>query len=188
MARQESMLKYRGSLDGIRHYKIKGTSGNFAAYVPPISADRIKNGAEFERTRENMNEFGGCGAITKSFRAGIAPLLDRMADKRLTARITALMKKINIQDESEARGYRAILVSSKGSLLTKFAYNTAAQLRDVCVAPLRFSHTDSRLSATLSVEPFPYKGVIKAAAGATHYRFVNVLSVLSDFAYQTATR
>lgn len=188
MARQESMLKYRGSLDGIRHYKIKGSSGNFAAFVPPVSADRIKNGAEFERTRENMNEFGGCGVITKSFRAGVAPLLDRMADKRLTARMTSLMKKINIQDESEARGYRAILVSSKGSLMTRFAYNTSAQVREVCVAPMEFSHAATRQSATLTVEAYHYKGVIKAATGATHYRFVNVLSVLSDFAYQAATK
>ena len=188
MARQESMLKYRGSLDGIRHYKITGSSGNYAAFVPPISADRIKKGAEFARTRENMNEFSACGEITKSFRAGVAPLLTQMADRKLTSRMTALMKTINLQDESEARGYRAILVSVKGSLLTKFAYNEGSQLRESCVAPMTFTHADTRQSATFTVAATPFEGVVKPKTGATHYRFVNALSLLSDFAYNATTK
>jgi hypothetical protein len=188
MARQESMLKYRGSLDGVRHYKIKGSTGSFAAFIPPISADRIKNGAEFARTRENMNEFGACGVITSSFRAGVAPLLSRMADNRLTSRMTGIMKRINLLDESEARGYRAILVSVKGNLLVKFPFNTSQLLREVSVAPMSFTHAATRQSAMLTVTPFDFAGVVKPSSGATHYRFVNVLSLLSDFAYDATTQ
>lgn len=187
MAKQQSILKYRGSLDGIRHYKIKGLEGSYAAYVTPISADRIKKGAEFERTRENMNEFGGCGVITSSFRAGVAPLLSQMADNRMTARVIPLMKKINLEDQSEARGYRAILVSLQGAKLIKFAYNGNLLFRDVVRTPLNLTHAESRESATLQVAPFSPGKVLTVTAGTTHYRFVNVLSLLSDFAYDAST-
>ncbi len=183
MAKQQSMLKYRGSLDGIRHYKIKGKEGSFAAYVTPVSADRIKTGAEFARTRENMNEFGACGKITASFRAGIAPLLTQMADSTMSARTVKLMKKINLEDQSEARGYRAILVSKKGEKLIRFPYSESLQLRDVMRASYTLTHIESKESAAFQIQPFVPEKVLTYPAGATHFRFIQALSVLSDFAY-----
>lgn len=187
MARQQSMLKYRGSLDGIRHYKIKGKEGSFAAYVTPVSADRIKTGAEFARTRENMNEFGACGKITASFRAGIAPLLSQMADSTMSARAVRLMKKINLEDMSEARGYRAILVSQKGEKLIRFPYNENLKFRDVCRVPYSLTHDESKTEAIFQIEPFIPEKVLTCPSGVTHYRFIQVLSVLSDFAYNAVT-
>ncbi|WP_243348979.1 hypothetical protein [Parabacteroides sp. FAFU027] len=181
------MLKYRGSLDGIRHYKIKGKEGSFAVYVTPVSADRIKKGAEFARTRENMNEFGACGRITASFRMGIAPLLTQMADDTMSARAVKLMKKINLEDLSEARGYRAILVSKKGEMLIRFPYRESLQLRDVLRAPYSMTHTESKESATFHIEPFVPAKVLTYPSGATHFRFIQILSVLSDFAYNAVT-
>ena len=181
------MLKYRGSLDGIRHYKIKGKEGSFAAYVTPVSADRIKKGAEFARTRENMNEFGACGRITASFRMGIAPLLTQMADDTMSARAVKLMKKINLEDLSEARGYRAILVSKKGEMLIRFPYNESLQLCDVLRAPYSLTHTENKESATFQILPFVPEKVLTYPSGATHFRFIQVLSVLSDFAYNATT-
>ena len=113
MARQLGNVKYKGTIGDIRHFKIKGLKGNFAGLNGGASSEQIKSDPAFVRTRENMNEFGGCAAVGKSVRVGLAQLMKQMSDPQLTGRLTAIMKKINLEDQTESRGYRAILVSTQ---------------------------------------------------------------------------
>lgn len=39
------------------------------------SGDQILSAPEFERTRENMNEFGGCAIAGKSIRVGLSQVV-----------------------------------------------------------------------------------------------------------------
>lgn len=70
MAKQTGLTRYSGSMGGIRHFKIKGLSGDFAGLNGGATGDQIKTAPEFARTRENMNEFGGCATAGKSIRTG----------------------------------------------------------------------------------------------------------------------
>ncbi|MFW2135659.1 hypothetical protein ACK2M7_05135 [Chryseobacterium sp. TY4] len=53
-------MKYVGTIRHVRHFKIKGQEGFFAGMVGEPTAEQVKAAPEFERNRENMNEFGGC--------------------------------------------------------------------------------------------------------------------------------
>ncbi len=59
MAKQKGLVKYSGTMGGVRHFKIKGLQGDFAGLVGGPTDSQIKNDAAFIRTRENMSEFGG---------------------------------------------------------------------------------------------------------------------------------
>jgi hypothetical protein len=107
MARQIGPLKYQGTLGDIRHFKIEGLSGTLAGLIGGPSGEQVKPASEFERTRENMNEFSGCASAGKSIRVGVSQLMKQMSDPELTGRLTPIMKKINLEDQTEARGYRA---------------------------------------------------------------------------------
>jgi hypothetical protein len=120
MARQTGPLKYSGTIGDIRHFKIKGLKGSFAGLIGGPSAEQIATAPEFARTRENMNEFGGCALAGKAVRVGLASVLSNMSDPQVTGRLTAIMKKINLEDGSEARGQRAILVSAVPNYLVGF--------------------------------------------------------------------
>ena len=113
MARQLGHVKYKGTIGDIRHFKIKGMTGNFAGMNGGATGEQIKSGASFVRTRENMNEFAGCASVGKAIRAGQSQLMKTMSDPQLTGRLTGIVKKINLEDQTEARGYRAILVSTQ---------------------------------------------------------------------------
>ena len=113
MAKQTGLLRYSGTMGGVRHFKIKGQQGDFAGLVGGPSGEQVKSAPEFARTRENMNEFGGSAAAAKSVRIGLAQLMRQMSDPQLTGRLTGIMKKINKDDQSEARGYRASLISKQ---------------------------------------------------------------------------
>lgn len=72
MALQTGLVKYSGTMGGVRHFKIKGLSGDFAGLAGGPTAEQINNDAAFIRTRENMSEFGGCASAAKSIRVGLA--------------------------------------------------------------------------------------------------------------------
>ncbi|MBP8944818.1 MAG: hypothetical protein KBG25_02765 [Paludibacteraceae bacterium] len=188
MAQQVGVIKYKGTIGDIRHFKIKGLHGDYAGLKGGPSAEQIKTDPVFQRTRENMNEFSGCAAAAKSLRMGLSPLMAQMSDPHLTGRLTAIMKKINLEDQSEARGYRAVLISDQRKYLKGLNFNKNISLESVLLAPFTVSNTEDRTIAILTVPTFNPATGIKAPAGATHFRFVNALSVISDFAYNDVTK
>lgn len=187
MARQSGPIKYKGTLGEVRHFKIKGLKGYFAGLKGGPSGEQVKTAPEFERTRENMNEFGGCAAAAKSVRVGLSQLMKQMSDPQLTGRLTAIMKKINLEDQTEARGYRAILVSTQGQYLNGLNFNKNISFDSVFYAPFSLTNTPTRDSADLTVAAFNPLNFINAPAGATHFRLINAISVISDYAYNSTS-
>lgn len=97
MARQKGLMKYIGTIGDVRHFKIKGQPGFYAGLVGGPTAQQVKTAPEFERTRENMNEFGGCARTGKSLRTALSQVMSKMADSQVTGRLTSVMKKINLE-------------------------------------------------------------------------------------------
>lgn len=187
MARQVGHVKYKGTIGDIRHFKIKGMTGNFAGLKGGATAEQIKNDSAFVRTRENMNEFAGCATVGKSIRSGQAQLMKTMSDPQFTGRLTGVVKRINLEDQSEVRGYRAILISSAPQYLVGLNFNKNRSLETVFLPKYETSVNSDRNSVTLTVETFDPLKLVKAPAGATHFRLVNSISVISDYAYNAVT-
>ena len=188
MARQKGPLKYVGTLGDIRHFKIKGNNGFFAGLVGGPTGEQVKNDPAFQRTRENMNEFGGCAMAGKSIRVGVASLMKSMADSQVTGRLTAIMKKINLEDGSEARGKRAILVSAVPNYLKGFDFNRFTSFNGAFNAPFTITPAGTRDSSTLDIPAFNPLNYLNIPAGATHFRIINAISVLSDYEFNTTTK
>lgn len=188
MARQLGHVKYKGTIGDIRHFKIKGMSGHFAGLNGGATAEQIKNGASFVRTRENMNEFAGCATVGKSIRAGQAQLMKQMSDPQFTGRLTGIIKKINLEDQSEARGVRAILITAVPQHLIGLNFNRNNTVEGSFSGKFETAANEARNSVTLTVEAFKPLEQLKVPAGATHFRFVNSISVISDYAYNAVTK
>jgi len=187
MARQLGHVKYKGTIGEIRHFKIKGMTGNFAGLKGGATGDQIKNDPGFVRTRENMNEFSACARAGRSVRMGLNLLMKQMSDAQLTGRLTAIMKKINLEDQTEARGYRAILVSTQSRYLLGLNFNKNFSFDGSFIAPFSLENNEERNSSTMTIPAFsPTKSVI-APAGATHFRLINAVSVISDFSFNATT-
>lgn len=188
MARQTGALKYKGTLGEVRHFKIKGLTGHFAGLVGGPSGEQIKTAPEFARTRENMNEFGGSATAAKAVRVSLSQLIKQMGDSQLTGRLTGIMKKINKEDLTEARGYRAILISQQGQYLKGLSFNKNVNLDGIFVAPFSLSNTPARDAGTLTVPAFNPANLVNAPAGATHFRLIQALACISDFAHNATTK
>lgn len=187
MAKQTGLVRYSGTMGGVRHFKIKGLSGDFAGMVGGPSGDQVLNAPEFIRTRENMNEFGGCAIAGKSIRTALSQIVKQMSDPQMTGRLTGVIKKINLEDQTEARGYRAILISKEKQYLIGFPFDQSISLEGVFTAPYSLTHAVNRESATLTIPPFNPENLVNAPAGATHFRLINALACVSDFEYNDQT-
>ncbi len=187
MAKQRGVLKYIGTLGDIRHFKIKGQEGYFAGMIGGPSGEQIKTAAEFERTRENMNEFGGCAKAGKSVRSGLSNLIRTMADSQVTGRLTSIMKKINLEDGTEARGYRKIEITSQRQYLEGFNFDKNLSFNSVVNIDFDTTHVTARNEGDLILPAFNPMDSLAIPSGATHCRFIHALSVISDFQYNITT-
>jgi hypothetical protein len=187
MARQKGVLKYVGTLGDVRHFKIKGQEGYFAGMVGGPTGDQVKTAPEFERTRENMNEFGACAKAGKSVRTGLSQLMKQMSDSKVTGRLTSIMKKINLEDQTEARGYRRIEISTQRTYLKGFEFDKNTSLNGIFNAPYTLENTPDRVKGTFTVPDFNPMNLINAPSGATHFRLITAISVISDFEYNATT-
>ena len=187
MARQKGVLKYVGTLGDVRHFKIKGQEGYFAGMVGGPSGEQVLSAPEFERTRENMNEFGACAKAGKSVRTGLSQIVKQMSDTQVAGRLTAIMKKINLEDQTEARGYRKIEITTQRNYLVGFEFDKNTSLNGIFNAPYSVTHDPARNTADFVIPAFNPANLINAPAGATHFRLIHTLSVVSDFAYNAVT-
>ena len=187
MAKQKGHIKYVGTLGEVRHFKIKGNIGYFAGLKGGPTAEQVKTAPGFIRTRENMSEFGACANAGKSVRVGLSSLMKQMADNQFTGRLTAIMKKINIEDGSEARGQRAVLISLQPQYLKGLDFNRNISFNGVFNAPYTLEATVDRNESTLTVPEFNPLNFMSVPSGATHFRLLNALSVISDFVFNPTT-
>lgn len=188
MAKQKGPIKYIGTLGDIRHFKIKNTDGYFAGMVGGPTEEQIKTDPAFARTRENMSEFGGSANVAKAVRIAFAELVKSVADSRLTGRLTALMKKINKEDTTGIRGQRPILVSQYSEHLKNAEFNKNITFRSVMFAPFSITPNVDRNSSDLVISPFKPKNSINVPIGATHFRIINAIGVISDYVFDTETK
>jgi hypothetical protein len=186
MARQAGPLKYKGTIGDVRHFKIKGLKGHFAGLKGGVDAERIKNGDEFVRTRENNNEFGGSAKAGKYFRQILSPIMKGVADARVTSRVTALMKKVNVEDGSEARGVRGILMTARKDLVKDFEFNSATNFESVFRAMFTLNVPDSRNSAAMMIKDFDPRLHLNTPRGASHFRIAFAIASVSDYIFNAA--
>ena len=187
MARQKGLMKYVGTIGDVRHFKIKGEKGYFAGMVGGPTAEQVLTGDEFKRTRENMSEFGGCAKVGKAIRTAFGPL-KHMFSRRLTGNhLTAIIKRINLEDGSEARGQRAILLTQVPQHLQGLDFDPALSLTTVLRSPFDVVEAAGRKGSTLVVPKFHPQNALRIPSGVSHFRLVNVVAAISDFALSTET-
>ena len=182
MAILTGALMYNGSFKSIRNYRKLHDLKTYAGEKGGANRDLIMKNAAFARTRENMCEFGGCGAAVKVIRIGFLNLLPEKVDGRFTGRLMRMAKEINRRDPEGEHGRRSILFSAGRSVLRNIVFNARVNLSEMMQGCISCAHPVSRLSGTLSVSDLKILSIY-IPLGATHFRIQNHLSVISDWVY-----
>ena len=187
MAILTGAIKYRGSFKSIRNYRNLHDGNTYAGEKGGANRDLIMNNPAFARTRENMSEFGGCGAAVKAIRRGLLNLLPEQTDSRFTGRLMSIVKEVNRHDMEGTRGKRAILFSASRPTLLAIVFNVLQNMAENVKDFLVSTHPVSRAEATLTVTALEIKKSL-IPKGASHFRIQNHLSIISDFSYSEGNR
>lgn len=173
-----------GTLQEISFYKREGEYLAREASGP--DRERIMKDPKFKRTRENMSEFGGAAVLGKEFREGWTSLLQKVADSRMTSRVTGLMRKI-IGGGRGPRGQRSFDLLTNKRHVEGFEFNRQQSLSAVFYAPFGMPAADANRSVvTWTVPDFRTDEEVKAPYGATHFQLVLASKVFGDFEYDAA--
>jgi hypothetical protein len=170
MARQRGILKLEGTIGNITFYKSQ--DGYLAREKGGVDANRIANDPNFQRTRENGNEFGTAGKAGKVLRNSVRALLQKASDSRMVSRLTKKMVEVLQADVTSTRGQRNV-IDGEADLLEGFEFNDAAKLSTTLYAP--YEATIDRVAGTLTVNiaAFIPANMVAAPSGTTHFKIIS---------------
>lgn len=180
MSKQKGLIKLEGNIGGISFYSSDGE--HLARMANGPSKDRIAKDPAFKRTRENNMEFGGSAKAAKAMRLALSTVLQSMAGRYLTSRLTKLFKIINLKSLG-TRGQRPIELSEYKATLKNFDLNKKTNLSSVFGTVFNATHNVDRNEGTITIPSFVPRDFINAPTGATHFRLVLALGSVSDFVF-----
>jgi hypothetical protein len=185
MAKQEGLIKLRGTIDGINFYFRKGKAVARKA-GGGFNGTTIKNSASMVRVRENNTEFGHCSQVKKAFSDVLLFHFANRKDVTLHSRLMQLFIAIKDLDLISERGKRTInlgLQTAEGQyLLTSFEF-TAMPFP---VLPMHVASTTLELtlpSFSLLEFKFPVGGThLELFLGVMHLNLATKTATLSKSA------
>ena len=181
MARQKGIIELDGTIGGITFYKSQ--DGYLAREKGGVSADKIANDPNFQRTRENGEEFGRAGKAGKLLRNAIRAMLQNASDSRMVSRLTAEMVKVIQEDVTNVRGLRNV-IDGEAELLEGFEFNIGDKRGTIIYA--LFIETIERVADTFTatIPAFVPINMIAAPGGSTHFKIVSTGAEI-DFENET---
>jgi hypothetical protein len=149
--------------------------------------ERALDDGEYYTNCDSIVSKNGCAAGVMALRKGFELLLADHTDSRFTGRLMKTVAEIFRRDVGKGKMKKSVLFSQQKSFLETVEFNI--RKRDVGRLKHQFdiSHAESRAEATISV-----KGLINVLnicpGGATHFRILHHLSIVSDYCYSKSNR
>ena len=185
MATPKGLIGFQGTIGGISFYMRKGKPCARKAAGP--SKEKIATSKKCKRTRENNGEFKGAVAASKLLRQGINPFVKDFADWNISGRLNGVFRKV-IDRSDGIRGERPIEILPNKDLLTGFNLHKEVSFDSIFQAPFNASVNSDRNEVMLRIPDFDTSKMINSPAGATHFRIVNVITVVPKFVYDPLSK
>jgi hypothetical protein len=172
---------YSGKLDFSSFYKdlLSWTGQPFLSPLKQIematskgvSSDKVLNDPAFERTRENMSEFGRAGKAASLVRDLFRDLTAYAKDTELQSRLLTVLKRALNADAVSKRGERTV-TNGDQMQLKGFNFNERTSLKSSLFVKCPVTIDRVTGQVTITIPPFVPKTMVKGAAGTTHFRIV----------------
>lgn len=170
MARQNSLVKLKGTLGDITFFKSR--DGHMVREKGGIDGKRIATDPAFQRTRENGWEFGRAARAGKVLRMAVRPLLINAMDSRAVSRLTQSMMAVLKADAVSARGLRNV-IDGEAELLSGFEFNINGILDTTLYVPYATAINRTTGELTVSINSFIPDNMLVGPIGASHFKIVS---------------
>lgn len=178
MAFLTSEFAFTGSLGGISAYKMRGTDKIVLRKKGGASREKIRTSPAFASTRRNNAEFGGRAAASK----WIMHMLHRvkpLADYNIAGPLNAMLKPIQVLDQTSEHGKRNVRLSANPRILEGFSLNRKTSFNTMIRTPLTYKISKDRRSAEINI-PQLIPGINFHAPQYPWFRIVAILGIVPD--------
>lgn len=182
MAILKGVITFVGKLGRIRNFKKLHDPNIYASETGSVPKQIYKTSPAFKNNRLSNDEFGGCARAVKGIREGLYKVIPEMVDPKFTERLMKFTRNLTKQDKGGVLGKRSLRFSNVRSSMKSLYFNHKYRAIDSAVYSLRSTHSDSRVETTLAVNGLNMK-IMKSPSGATHYRILSHVSIVSDYCY-----
>ena len=184
ISKQTGVIKLKGTLAGITFYHSRGQ--DYAKQSGGPSKERIAKDPAFARTRENNKEFSGISLLSKSFRTTFMLSTQDKCDNSMGQRASGILREM-LYKNTGIRGQRSIQLSANKTMFEGFAFDAGKEFSQKFLAPFTLTPNAGRNQCDIVVPNFLPASCINAPCGATYFRLVATLGVVSDFVYNAST-
>jgi hypothetical protein len=181
MAFQESILKFKGTIGDLSFIKTK--DGYTVRKKSGVDGDRVRFEPQYQRTRENGEEFTRAGKSSKMLRTVLRSYIKNAKDGTASNRLTRQMMKVLKGDTASLRGKREPMLGDFNYLFG-FEFNDSARLTNTLKVPFTTSVDRASGVMNFSLPEFVPVGSILIPDGATHFRIAAVgveIDLAGDF-------
>jgi hypothetical protein len=186
MAVNTSFIKLEGTLDGLTFYNKDGE--NLVKKKTQVSKNRIANAPEYQRTRENNQEFGGSAKCGKAFRESFAGISRLVSDTYLSARITAKIRSI-VPNGPGLRGERNIDLVDNLEPFIGFNFNLSKPFDSQFNAPSPGPDiADTKDSVRWNIPDFNTDTFVHKPEGATHFKLALAAGYVSNYEWDATLK
>ena len=140
-----------------------------------------------DQEEEEITGKNGCTAGVKALRLCFQSLLDRHTDFWFTGRLMSLVAEILKRDFVLKQNRKSLYFSRAMPLLGIIEFDKGKSLISYMANQFYLSHSSSRNSASVKVQGLSIKPRF-VPGGATHFRILNHLSIVSDFVFSKVSQ
>ena len=137
--------------------------------------------------REPITGKSGCPTAVRALRECFQLLLADNTDFNFTGRLMQIVAEILRRDPDPEGGRRSICFSRERPFLSTIVFNKKRGCDDIMHYHFNYSHSECRTEARFSFVDCCFKPCL-VPGGATHFRVLNHLSVISDYRYSESSR
>ena len=185
MATLKGLIDFEGTIGGISAYTRNGE--RVIRQKSSVSKKKMMRGKNYERTRENMSEFGGGVTASKILRQSIASISRGFTDTNFTGRLQGKYRDM-ISLAPGKRGQRVFKPLAHAAALLAIPFDMKFHLDSVLRVQPVITVNAARTAATLSIAGFNPFTDLFASPGATHVELIYAIAVQPAFEYDAHTK
>lgn len=178
MAINKSIIKFKGTLNGLCYYTLNGKDIIRKASGP--SKERINSDPAFINVKRNNQEFGGASTISKAIRQSIAQSSNQFKDTFIASRLTGICRKI-ISMGNGILGQREANITINSKPLIKFQLNQSNPFSQLFTEEISVTTTPNRNQVNIQFSQITKSSFKNTPLGATHYTLTAINTIISNY-------
>lgn len=180
MGRQQGIVYLTGQFGDLR-LSINANGKPVVAFAP-VRPGKVKKGSNYALTRKNNDEFTGSAVSAHRLRMCMGERIRQFADRSLSNRLMSVTRNVISQGPGRA-GQRSFEVAAHVAQFKHLEANRTEPLNGRFQAPFSLTVNSDRNTVTLDIPGFDVDNFLYRPQGATDFRLLLVVGVLSNFVY-----